>query len=168
VTPVLPETLDVNIVERPPAGFWISGEATYLVDREGVILTAIDSESPPPRACGGQACDPHRVTSLPTVAEPEGPRLTVGDKVDSTALTAATRLASLLPSAGIEPLGYEWSASTGLEVPTADGWRARFDGAHGDLAAQLATLQSVRAELSRTGASPQVIDVRFGDRPYWR
>jgi hypothetical protein len=168
VTPVLPDTLEVNIVERQPAAFWVSGEATYLVDREGVILTAIDSESPPPRACGGQVCDPRHLTSLPTVAEPDGPRLASGDKVDPGALAAAARLATLLPSIGVQPLGYEWSAANGVEVPTADGWRARFDGAHGDLASEVATLQSVRAELAGAGASPQVIDVRFEDRPYFR
>jgi POTRA domain, FtsQ-type len=170
VTPVLPDTLDVRVVERQPVAFWRSGDSTYLVDREGVILTAIDPEAPPPRACGGQVCDPHQATTLLTVTEPDGPRLAPGDRVDAGALAAAARLATLLPSSGIRPLGFEWSAATGVEVPTADGWRARFDSSDGDgtLASEIATLQSVRAQLGQAGVTPQLIDVRFEDRPYWR
>jgi hypothetical protein len=76
----------------------------------------------------------------------------------------------MLPGAGIQPLGFDWSATTGVEVPTTDGWRVRFDAGHGDgdLTAQIATLQTVRSHLAQAGVSPQVIDVRFGDRPYWQ
>jgi cell division septal protein FtsQ len=167
VTPVLPDTLDVNIVERQPAGFWTSGNRTYLVDREGVILTAIDADSPPPRACGGQPCDPQS-SQLLTVDNPDGQLLNAGDRVDAGALAAAVRLANRLPSVGIQPLGYDWSASTGVEVPTGDGWRVRFDAEAQHVDEEIATLSLVRQRLSQNGVSPQLIDVRFGNRPYFR
>ena len=166
VTPVLPDTLDVNIVERQPAAFWRSGNQTYLVDREGVILTAIDADSPP-RACGGQPCDPQS-SQLLTVDNPDGQPLNAGDRVDAGALAAAARLANRLPSVGIEPLGYDWSAATGVEVPTGEGWRVRFDAEAEHVDDEIVTLSLVRQRLSQNGASPQLIDVRFGNRPYFR
>ena len=68
---------------------------------------------------------------------------------------------------GIEPLAFEWSRDFGLEVPTRDGWRARFDYA-GNVDQQISALRTIRDELARTKAPAQLIDVRFGDRPYFR
>jgi POTRA domain, FtsQ-type len=161
VTPELPDTVRVQLVERQPVALWLSGNETYLVDREGVILAPIHADAPPPRACGGPPCL--------TVSVPDGPPLAAGDRVDAAALAAAGRLATLLPSAGIQPTAFRWSpAVAGLEVPTADGWSARFDGRHDDLERQVATLQLVRGQLAQTGVAPQLIDVRFRDRPYYR
>src|SRR5205814_5033261 len=53
----LPDTVDIQLVERQPVGFWTSGGKTYLVDREGVILRAVDDETAQIRACAGQLCD---------------------------------------------------------------------------------------------------------------
>jgi hypothetical protein len=52
-------------------------------------------------------------------------------------------------------------------VPTRDGWRARFDDA-GNVEQQVSTLRTIRDELARTHSPAQLIDVRFGDRPYFR
>jgi hypothetical protein len=101
------------------------------------------------------------------VAQVEGRALSPGDRVAVSALVTSGRLAALLPAVGVQPLSFQWSPGTGLEVPTRDGWRARFDDA-GDIEAQVATLRSVRDELSRTKIGVQLIDVRFGERPYFR
>jgi hypothetical protein len=93
--------------------------------------------------------------------------LTPGDHVDAHALASSARLSSLLPTAGIQPVSFEWSPDTGLQVPTRDGWAARFDET-GNLDRQVATLRAIKDELSRQKASAQLIDVRFGDRPYYR
>jgi len=162
----LPDSVDIHIVERQPAGFWTSGDQSYLVDAEGVILKAVDAETEQIRACAGQPCDP-RVAGLPSVAQADGKPLTPGDRVNSSALTTSGRLASLLPSVGVQPLSFDWSPGTGLEVPTRDGWRARFDEA-GNLDQQVAALRSIRAELARSKTTAGLIDVRFGDRPYFR
>ncbi len=162
----LPDAVDISIVERQPAAFWVSGDRSYLVDREGVILKAVDVDTQQARACAGQPCDP-RLAPLPTVAQLDGQPLTPGDRVDASALTTSARLAALLPAVGVEPLAFEWSRDFGLEVPTRDGWRARFDHG-GNVEEQVASLRSVRDEIARTRATAQLIDVRFGDRPYFR
>ncbi len=166
ISPALPDRVEIAIVERRPTAFWVSGQQSYLVDAEGVILKAVDAEAQQARACAGQPCDP-RLAAMPTVGDPDGPPRAPGDRVDATALVAAAWLAVQLPGLGLQPLAFEWRPQQGLEVPTRDGWRARFDPAR-DLQAQVRTLALIRDHLSRSHASAQVIDVRFGNRPYYR
>ena len=101
------------------------------------------------------------------MAQLDGQPLTPGDRVDAGALATSARLAALLPTVGVQPLGFEWSREIGLEVPTRDGWRARFDDV-GNVEQQVASLRAVRDELARTRAAAELIDVRFRDRPYFR
>jgi hypothetical protein len=162
----LPDTVEISIVERQPAAFWVSGDWSYLVDREGVILKAVDAETQQARACAGQPCDP-RLAPLPTVAQLDAQPLTPGDHVDASALVASARLATLLPGVGVEPLAFEWNHDADLEGPTREGWRARFDDA-GNVDQQVAALQAIRDQLTRTRVTAQLIDLRFGDRPYFR
>jgi cell division septal protein FtsQ len=166
VSATLPDIVEIRIVEREPAAFWTSGDQSYLVDREGVILKAVDAETQQARACAGEPCDP-RLAALPSVAQVEGRQLAPGDRVAAGALATSARLAALLPSVGVQPLSFDWSPDSGLEVPTRDGWRARFDE-RGNIEQQIATLRSVRDQLSRTKTGAELIDVRFGDRPYFR
>jgi hypothetical protein len=166
INTTLPGSVEITLVERQPVAFWVSGDRSYLVDREGVILKAVDVETQQARACAGQPCDP-RLAPLPTVAQLDGPPLTPGDRVDVGALATSARLAVLLPTVGVEPLAFEWSRDFGLEVPTRDGWRARFDE-DGNVDKQVLSLRSIRDELVRTKGAAQLIDVRFGDRPYFR
>jgi hypothetical protein len=163
---VLPDTVEIAIVERQPTAFWLSGNQSYLVDREGVILKAVDAETQEARACAGQPCDP-RLAPLPIVAQLDGQPLSPGDRIDASALTTSARLATLLPTVDIHPVAFEWSRDFGLEVPTRDGWRARFDG-HGNVEQQVSSLRTIRDELARTRGAATLIDVRFGDRPYFR
>jgi hypothetical protein len=162
----LPDTVDIQIVERQPAGFWTSGDQTYLVDREGVILKAVDAETAQIRACAGQPCDV-QLAALPSVAQAQAEPLTPGEHVDANALSTSARLASLLPAIGVRPLGFQWSADTGLDVTTVEGWHARFLIA-GDLDQQVSMLNAVRNQLDRSKAAAGLIDLRFGDRPYFR
>jgi hypothetical protein len=166
ISTALPDTVEIRIDERQPIGFWTSGDQTYLVDGEGVILKPVDGETEQARACAGQPCDP-RLAALPSVAQTEAQSLTPGDRVDANALWTSARLASLLPAVGVQPVSFDWSPQTGLEVPTRDGWRARFDES-GDIDRQVAALRSARDELSRARTTAQLIDVRYGDRPYYR
>jgi cell division protein FtsQ len=162
----LPDSVEVRIVERQPVAFWTSGDQSYLVDREGVILKAVDAETQQARACAGQPCDP-RLAPLPSVAQLDNAPLAPGERVEGRALDAAARLASVLPSIGVQPVAFDWGPDTGLEVPTRDGWRARFD-ATADLDKQVASLQAIRQYLARSQTPAQLIDVRFGDRPYYQ
>src|SRR5947207_2126769 len=58
INAALPGTVEISVFERQPAAFWVSGDRSYLVDREGVILKAVDVETQQARACAGQPCDP--------------------------------------------------------------------------------------------------------------
>lgn len=156
VTPILPDTVNVRIVERQPAAFWVSGGQTYVVDKEGVVLRPLAEDE------GVFADQP-----LPTVAELDGRVLNPGDVVDASALTTWARLAALLPSAGVRPKAAQWSPDFGLEVQTQEGWRARFDSA-GNLERQVDSLRAIRDYLANNKTPAEVIDVRFGDRPYYR
>ncbi len=167
VTPVLPERVDVRIVERQPVGFWVSGNQTYLVDREGVVLKAIEGGPQSPRACAGQPCNPRAAASFPVVTQADGQPIAPGSRVRPETLTASTRLSTLLPQAGVRPLQYEWSADSGLEVRTDQGWRVRFDD-RGSLERQVTSLQAIRDQLAKSKGSAELIDVRFEDRPYFR
>jgi hypothetical protein len=166
INATLPDTVEVSIVERHPTAFWVSGDQSYLVDREGVILKAVDVDTQQARACAGQPCDP-RLAPLPTVAQLDGQPLKPGDRVDASALTTSARLATLLPAAGVEPLAFEWSRDFGLEVPTREGWRVRFDDQR-NVDQQIGSLRTIRDELARTKGAAELIDVRFGDRPFFR
>jgi cell division septal protein FtsQ len=162
----LPDTVDISILERQPVAFWLSGEQSYLVDGEGVILKAVDPETQSARACAGQPCDP-RLAPLPSVVQVDGQPLAPGDRVDASALAASASLTSLLPTLGVQPIGFEWSRDAGLEVPTRDGWRVRFDDGS-SIEEQLASLRAIRDQLAQTQTSASLIDLRFGDRPYFR
>lgn len=166
VNATLPDTLDITVLERQPVGFWTSGEQSYLVDSEGVILKAVDESTAQVRVCAGQPCDP-RLATLPSITDIERQPLEIGGRVDANALPSTARLASLLPKVGIQPVGFEWSSQAGLEVFTRDGWRARFNQA-ANLDQQVLVLRSVRDQLTRSKTTAEVIDVRFGDRPYFR
>lgn len=157
VIPSLPGSVTIQVVERQPAALWISGTRTYVVDREGTILKALD---------GNQ--QPDLPGNLPRVVQPDAQELQPGMRVDVNALTASARLQVLLPQAGVTPRAFEWSQDVGLEVPTEQGWRVRFDGA-GDMSEQVGALQTIRDYLARVKRPPvSVIDVRFADRPYFR
>jgi cell division protein FtsQ len=168
VSPKLLGTVQVNIVERQPAAFWVSGDQTFLVDREGIVLESLDENAAEgPRACAGQPCDPTLATTLPLVVQRDGVAPIPGDRVDTRTLVASARLAALLPPIGVYPLGFEWSRENGLEVLTQNGWRVWFDGT-ADLQRQVSALQSIHDHLAQTGLSAEIIDVRFPSRPYFR
>jgi cell division septal protein FtsQ len=153
VTPELPDRVSVHVVERQPSAYWISGDQPYVVDSQGVILKPVSGEDP---------------ADLPSVVQPRGPALRPGDRVDPTVLSATARLRTLLPASGIQPLAFEWSTEDGLEVPTSEGWRARFDPRAGDIDHQIEALKAVHGYLGRNKLPAELIDVRFGDRPYYR
>ncbi len=167
VAPILPDRVDVRVVERQPVGFWISGDTTYLVDRDGVVLKALDGASDAPRACAGQPCDPRVATTFPVVVQADGQPVAPGMRVPVGVLMASARLAPLLAQADVQVQRFEWGRDLGLEAGTSQGWRARFDAA-GNLEEQVAALQTIRAYLAREKRSADVIDVRFDNRPYFR
>jgi len=148
---VLPDRLEVRIVERAPVAVWQNGGMSYLVDAEGRVLQATD-----------------KAVALPTIRDVGDQPVQTGSSVDRAALATMFRLQQLMPRvAGLTPREIEYGLDTGVTVVTDSGPRVRF-GSDEDLEWQLTSLVAIRRELDRQGQRPELIDVRFRDRPYAR
>jgi cell division septal protein FtsQ len=148
---VLPDRLEVRVVERAPVAVWQNGGMSYLVDSEGRVLLATD-----------------RAVSLPTIHDVSSETVQAGGRVDPDALATMFQLQQLLPRvAGLSPRELEYGPDTGITVVADSGPRVRFGG-DDDLEWKVNALVAVRRELDRLGQHPELIDVRFKDRPYVR
>ena len=148
---VLPDRLEVRIVERAPVAVWQNGGMSYLVDAEGRVLQVTD-----------------KAVALPTIRDLGEQPIQTGGSVDRAALATMFRLQQMLPRvAGLTPREIEYGLDTGVTVVPDSGPRVRF-GSDEDLEWQLGTLVAIRRELDRQGQRPELIDVRFRDRPYAR
>ena len=148
---VLPDLLEVRIVERAPVAVWQNGGVSHLVDAEGRVLRSTD-----------------QAVALPTIHDVAQQPLQPGALVDRAALTTMFQLQQLLPRvAGIVPRELEYGQDTGVTVVTETGQRLRFGG-DDDLEWKVGALVAVRRNLDRLGQRPELIDVRFRDRPYVR
>jgi POTRA domain, FtsQ-type len=99
----LPDGITVEVTEREPVLAWKVGDASYLVDRNGILFALARG-------------DAIRSASVPTIADSRASSssvLAVGTTLDPIDLDVATRLASLVPS----DLG---SGATGLTVGLSD------------------------------------------------
>jgi cell division septal protein FtsQ len=148
---VLPDRLEVRIVERTPVAVWQNGGMSYLVDSEGRVLQATD-----------------RSVALPTIRDVGSQPVQVGSRVDRGALSTMFQLQQILPRvAGLTPRELEYGPDTGVTVVTDAGPRVRF-GEEDNLEWKVNALIAVRRELDRQGQQPELIDLRFRDRPYVR
>jgi cell division protein FtsQ len=151
VRAVLPDRLEVRIVERTPVAVWQNGGMSYLVDAEGRILRVTD-----------------QAVALPTIVDLGGQPMGDVRTVDRAALTTMFQLQQLLPRmAGLTPGALEYSQDTGVTVVVDGGQRVRF-GRDDDLEWKVGAVATLRRELSRLGQRAELIDVRFRDRPYVR
>jgi cell division septal protein FtsQ len=148
---VLPDRLEVRIVERAPVAVWQNGGMSYLVDSEGRVLQATD-----------------QTVALPTIHDVGQQALQPGSRVDGGALTTMFQLQQILPRvAGLTPRELEYGPDTGVTVVPEAGPRVRF-GNDDDLEWKVSALAAIRRELDRQDQHPQLIDLRFKDRPYVR
>jgi cell division septal protein FtsQ len=151
VRTVLPDRLEVRIVERAPVAVWQNGGMSYLVDAEGRILRATD-----------------QAFALPTILDVSAQPISSSGTVDPAALTTMFQLQQLLPRiAGLNPGNIEYSPDTGVTVIVDGGQRVRF-GRDDDLEWKVGAVVALRRELGRLGQHAELIDVRFRDRPYVR
>ncbi len=151
VQPIFPRRVAIHITERVPFAQWQVGSATFLVDRDGRVI--------------GPAA---RGDAFVLVRENRAGALNPGDSVPAEAVRAAVALSELLPPQW-QPPGdaFDYAPDTGISVAMRNGWRVRF-GDDEELAWKVATFQALAAEIARTGARVQLVDVRFPGRPYYR
>ena len=151
VTTVLPNRLEIRIVERAPVAVWQRGDISYLVDGDGHVLRSTDRPAP-----------------LPMIQDVGVQPVETGATVDPLALVTMFQLQQLLPKvAALQPRAFEYSPESGVTVVADSGARVRF-GLNDDLEWKVAALVAVRRELDRQGQRPELIDLRFKDRPYVR
>ncbi|HYU19147.1 MAG TPA: FtsQ-type POTRA domain-containing protein [Chloroflexota bacterium] len=151
ISAFLPNRLEIQIAERTPIALWQNGETSFLVDRDGRVL----GSGPNGR-------------SLPAIRDVGRSDLRAGESVDTDALQTVFRLQTLLPQlARTAAREFEYSRETGVSVVTDFGARVRFGRGDG-LEWKVNALAAVRRELERTNQRAELIDVRFGDRPYVR
>ncbi len=146
----LPGRVRVDVAERTPLATWQGRGGYFLVDREGVVFSRQESPNP-----------------VPAVRDLDGPAMEVGNRVDPSVLAAIDTLERALPQQpGLRPLGFDYSRSSGITVPTEEGPRVIFGDAS-DLDSKLATLVALRQQLEATKARVDVIDLRFKGRPLY-
>ncbi|HEU5316292.1 MAG TPA: FtsQ-type POTRA domain-containing protein [Chloroflexota bacterium] len=153
VIPHLPNTVEIEIVERKPIATWQSGSGAFLVDDQGYLL----AEAPTPDA-----------TPL-ALRDTTGHTLQVGDRVNQRTLLAARELVKALPGAGVRVREVEVGPS-GLVFTSEAGWRIIF----GEIAEakglndKLANLASVAEAAQRNNWKIAVLDLRPKDRPFYQ
>src|SRR5690606_1294954 len=122
-----------------------------LVDAEGRVLRETDM-----------------AIALPTIRDVNPEPVQLGGTVDRAALATMFQLQQLLPRvAGITPRELEYSPDSGVTMLSESGPRVRFGG-NDDLEWKVYALVAIRREMDRQGLRPELIDVRFKDRPYVR
>ena len=86
---VLPDTLQVTVVEREPLLAWGVGSHRYLADAAGLLFAEVGADA-----------DPAAIAALPQVDDQRNADVafTTGSLVDAVTLDAALRLGSLTPA----------------------------------------------------------------------
>lgn len=141
----LPNRLSIKVRERQAYLIWLSGEASYYLDREGFVLS------------------PRHQTSLSlTLKDLGGGSLRAGDRINPQILEAANIYSSLLP----QVKSFDYSQTYGLAFTTEEGEKVRL-GTGKDAQAKVALLYALKEELKEEGIKAVVIDLRF-DTPYYR
>lgn len=146
---VWPRSVSIVVQERQPWGTWQIGGTNYLVDQHGIVLDVV--------------AGPAERSVYDLNAEPG---LQPGDHVDADAIRLADQVIEELPAALSQQVSrLEYSSEGGLEIVTDRGERARLGDSHG-LDYKLAVWQATEAKV---GADHMhLIDLRFGDRAYYR
>jgi cell division protein FtsQ len=142
----LPARVTVTVEERTPVILWQTGDAHWWVDAEGVIF--------PPRADLSNA-----LTIIDTDAQPVSP----GETLDPGIIQTAQSLRRLLPELPV----MNYSRATGASFTTGEGWPVYLGDGH-DMDAKLTILVNLRKDLLARGVTPEFIDVRFVERPFYR
>ena len=142
----LPAQVTITIEERTPELVWQTGDARWWIDAEGTVV--------PPR---GDLSSP--LTIIDTDAQPVSP----GQRLDPSILAAARSLRRLLPELPV----MNYSHATGISFTTREGWPVHV-GDGQDMDAKLTVLVALRKDLLARNVSPEFIDVRFVERPFYK
>lgn len=148
----LPGHVTIALEERTPAVVWQVAKEQYWVARDGTVLEAVKLVNP----------------SLPLIKDLNGGTRRSGDRVNADAVVLSLSLVELLPQeVRDEAKFFEYLSYGGIVVETKQGYRARF-GDSQDLAWKLAVWKAVLDAADREKLKVGHVDLRFGDRPFFR
>jgi cell division septal protein FtsQ len=151
VEQVWPRRLRVTVEERVPVAVWRTGGSNHAVDLDGTVLDFF--------------AEPAMLTIHQTDSTGG---LLAGDRVDGDAVSLALRLRDSLPATiGQQATRFEWTQRAGLEITTDKGVRVRF-GDGGDVEYKLSVWRGVLDQARAAKAVVTEIDLRFGDRVFYR
>ncbi len=142
----LPAYVTIVVEERTPELMWRTGSANWWIDAEGTVV--------PPRG---------DLSSPLTIIDMDAQPVSAGQHLDPSILAAARSLRRLLP----ELPEMHYSRATGISFTTREGWPVHLgDGQNMD--AKLTVLVALRKDLLARKVSPEFIDVRFVERPFYK
>ena len=160
VVPRLPNTVEIDIVERVPIATWRTPAGAYLVDEQGFALAPAADGQP------GQPGQPLPAGQQMIVTDTTGRDVHLGDRVDQRALLAARELIKAFPAAGAQVTQVEYSPQ-GLVLVTDGGWRVLFGEAR-DLNAKLASFVAIHDLARQQSLAITFVDLRPKDRPVYQ
>ncbi|MSQ27681.1 MAG: FtsQ-type POTRA domain-containing protein [Dehalococcoidia bacterium] len=147
----LPGKLSVAVTEREAAAVWQVQGRQFLIDRDGTILEETRNR-----------------TGLPVIRDQDGSLPTPGETRSAETVALARTLMEVVPNElGEKAVDFEYLSYGGLVVETDRGHRARFGDAS-DFQWKLAIWKAVLKEADAQQMKATHIDLRFGDRPFFR
>ncbi len=171
------QNLRLTVKEKISSVIWVSGDRSYLVDATGSVIRELNAEelasslSPPPiqgpsREGEELAQDPGLIVVEDRAKSPVEVGGSVLGKEDVERMIA---FADGLKKMGILTVRHELDRTVGawLRVATDDGYDILFDPAS-DVDGQLNRLTAVLKDQIRDPSTLEYIDLRFGNRVYFK
>lgn len=152
VVPHLPNTVEIEIVERVPIAVWQSANGAFLVDDQGYLIAEATPEGDAARPPLG-------------VRDSTGRALRLGDQVDQRSLLATRELLKAMP-AGVAVKEVEY-APEGIVFTTDGGWRIIF-GPPDALNQKVANLTAVADMARAQRMNLKLIDLRPKEHPFFQ
>lgn len=147
----LPGKISVAVEEREAAAVWQVQGRQFLVDLDGTILEETRGR-----------------TGLPVIRDQDGSLPNPGETRSADTIALARTLIEVVPAElGEKAVDFEYLSYGGLVVETDKGHRARFGDAS-DFQWKLAIWKAVLKEAGAQQMKATHIDLRFGDRPFFR
>jgi cell division protein FtsQ len=144
-----PQTVRIEVTERTPWGYWMSGESIYVIDGEGYVLTDV---IPAGGALAIHATDP-------------APPLAPGDRVDGDAVfLTQVLLQRVQDGVNTSVTAVEFSKEFGLSIETTGGYQVVI-GDSQNFDHKIAVWEALETQLGTEAMAGHVLDLRFGDKP---
>lgn len=153
----LPASVAVNVTEMKPVAVWVTNEGNYWLAANGAALPIVTME---------ESAMPE--LALPQIIDSLQEARVNGDEslaIDPHVLSSALALVESLPELEGK---VRYNQSVGLNFPLPDPAVWVYWGDGFDIETKLENLEVTRELVRGTEEPAQILDVRFGNRPYVR